>query len=604
MATDLLKKLREAIESLNIDGFLIPRADRHLGESVPVSDERLAYMTGFTGSAGLAIVTASDATLFVDGRYALQGVEQVGPRGYDCVATHQTPVTTWLLENLKAGQTIGYDPWLHTRQEIDGYQKAAAKVDARLSPVRCNPIDAIWRARPAHPQSPVFVHPLKFAGESSEHKRRRLAAKLAQDGLDAAVITAPDSLCWLLNIRGSDVAFTPLTLAFGLLRADGSVTLFSDPAKFTDDVHAHLGSDVDVRAWNAFETALAALRGKKVLVSKTSAPFAVSRILSENGAEIDGQPDPCVHAKAIKNSTEIEGARAAHQCDGAAMVTFLAWLDREALQGEISEQKVAEKLLQIRRETAERLGQIFVSESFPAIVGFRDNGAIVHYRVSAESNKNIKPDGVLLVDSGGQFSSGTTDITRTIMIGEPTDRQRTIATLVLKGMIAISDLIFPEKATGQRLDAIARTALWRHGLDYDHGTGHGVGSFLSVHEGPQGLSSRYNVALEPGMILSNEPGYYAAGEFGVRIENLLLVKEAPNSAAWLGDRKMLCFETLTLAPIDKRLIDRHAMSHNEVRWLDAYHRRVFDETAPHVAQSVRQWLENACQPLAAPRQSR
>lgn len=594
-----LSALRAELARRGLSGFLIPRADRHQGEYVPAADARLGHVTGFTGSAGLAYVDASQAVLFVDGRYELQGEEQAGPNGFDVAPMRTTAPTGWLAENAPKAAKIGFDPWLHTASALEKFVKAAAERDAELVAVDTNPIDAVWTGRPARPRASAWVHPESLAGESAADKRARLAAGLARAEISAAVVSQPDSICWLLNLRGGDIEHTPLLLAYGLLRADGSVELFTEPDKIGDPLRAALGGEVRVSDWDAFPEALAAFSGRRVSVDRDRDPVAAGRLLEAAGAEVVWRADPCVGPKARKNAVELGGAREAHLRDGAAMAEALAWIDEAAPSGALTEMVVAEALIRFRRETAERLGgQLFRAESFPAIVGFGPNGAIVHYRVTPQSSRAITGDGLLLLDSGGQFPDGTTDVTRTIAIGAPSDEERAAFTLVLKGMIAVSRLRFPEKVPGRRIEAAARAALWAEGLDFDHGVGHGVGSFLGVHEGPQSLSANGAAALEAGMILSNEPGCYAAGRYGIRIENLIIVGDAEAVSGGLGDRPMHAFETLTLVPIDRRLIDGARLSADERAWIDAYHARVLKEIGPLVGGATRGWLTAACAPLA------
>lgn len=591
-----LSDLRRRLADLGVDGFVIPRGDRHLGEQVPPCDERLAHVTGFTGSAGLAIVLAEKAALFVDGRYEIQAGEQVAGRGIDVVFLRDQSPETWIAETLSTGQRLAYDPWLHPADQIEKLAKAAEKAGASWAALDANPIDPDWADRPARPTAPIVAHPLEFAGEDSKSKRQRIAETLRQEKLDAAAIAAPDSICWLLNIRGDDVATMPVTLAFALIDADGGVGLFTDLEKVGDGLEAHLGNGVWVAPWEAFDEALAAQKGRRVAVDKARAPAAIAQKLEAGGAERVWRADPCLWPKARKNAVEIEGARQAQRRDGAALSAFLAWVDRALPNPAIDELAVSKRLRQFRVETAERLGQPMTDDSFEAIVGFRGHAALPHYRVSPQSSSAIDGDGVLLVDSGGQYRDGTTDVTRTMAIGgAPSRDQIRAATAVMQGVIAISELRFPAKTKGAAIDGFARRALWRAGLDFEHGVGHGVGSFLGVHEGPASISKRGEVALEAGMILSNEPGYYRGGEFGVRLENLIVATEAETPEG--GERPMHHFETLTLAPFDRRLLDPGLMTAEERAWLDAYHARVLAEIGPLIDPDARPWLEAACAPL-------
>lgn len=577
-----LAQLRAEMARAGLDAFLVPRADRHQGEYVAACDERLSWLTGFTGSAGFAAVTRDIAGVFVDGRYRLQVRAQVAD-AFTPVDWPEVKLGPWLAESLPDGAAIGFDPWLHTAEEIDKLREA-------LGPKRAlhatpNLVDRIWTDRPAPPGAPVRAHPGEFAGESAASKRARLGRELDEARQTAAVLTLPDSICWLLNIRGSDVARNPVVLAYAILHADARVEVFSDPARFAG-IAPEPG--VKVADWSAFETALAALSGP-VRVDRKTAPLAVSELLRAAGVEIAWGDDPCILPKARKNAAEFAGMRAAHLRDGVAMVEFLAWFDRTATGGRLTEIDAVKALEDFRRG-ANELRDI----AFDTISGAGPNGAVIHYRVTEATNRPIRPGELYLVDSGGQYLDGTTDITRTIAVGPAGAEERAAFTRVLQGMIAISATRFPTGLAGRDLDALARAALWRAGQDYDHGTGHGVGAYLSVHEGPQRLSRLSEVALEPGMILSNEPGYYRAGAFGIRIENLIAVREA----APLGDgRRHLDFETLTFVPIDRRLIDAAALAPWERDWLDAYHAETRARLASRVSEQARAWLEAATRPL-------
>lgn len=577
-----------------IGGFLIPRTDAYQGEFVSPHDERLGWLTGFTGSAGLAVVLAERAALLVDGRYTLQAARQTDTGVFEVVPTHQTSAAGWLEQALGEGDVLGYDPWLHGKAEIDRLAAAASKRGARLVPLEQNPVDAIWDDQPPPPQGAVQVHPDDIAGEPAAHRRHRIGADLAEAGAAAAVLTQPDSLSWLLNIRGTDLPRSPVALGFAVLRADASVALFMEPDKIGGAVAAHLGNEVSVAPPAALAEALAGLAGHKVLLDRATCPLWVATRLER--AEIIWGEDPCLLPKALKNAAELAGMRAAHRRDGAAMVRFLHWLDAAVAGGEaLTEIDVVRALEDFRTATGE-----LMDISFDTICGSGPNGAIVHYRVSRESNRTLAPGEVLLVDSGAQYRDGTTDLTRTMALGAPDPAAVRSFTLVLKGMIAISRARFPAGLTGRDLDPLARAALWRAGFDYDHGTGHGVGAYLNVHEGPQRLSRRGgDVALEPGMILSDEPGHYVTGRFGIRIENLLAVTEAAVPEG--GERPMLGFETLTLAPIDRRLIDTALLDAGEIAWLDAYHARVLAEIGPALQAAgdagVLGWLERSCAAL-------
>ena len=577
-----LEALRREMQAEALDAYIVPRADAHQGEYVAPCDERLAWLTGFTGSAGFAVITRNEAGVFVDGRYTLQVRAQVADV-YTPVSWPATRPGPWLAERLSEDARIGFDPWLHTADEIDKLRDGLGD-NGHLVPSP-NLVDRIWSDRPLPPQAPAFAHPIEFAGETSGEKRNRMAKILSNAGQKAAVLTLPDSICWLLNIRGNDIPRNPVVQAFAILHADARVSLFADPAKFTD-----LGTDpaIDIAPRQDFPDALKGMKGP-VRVDRKTAPLAVSDILDEAGVEVSWGDDPCILAKARKNAAELQGMREAHLRDGAAMVRFLAWLDREAPGGQITEIDAVTALEGYRRAT-NSLREI----SFETISGAGPNGAIVHYRVTEDTNRPLKPGELYLVDSGGQYPDGTTDVTRTVAIGTPTAEQRDCFTRVLQGMIAISTARFPRGIAGRDIDALARAPLWRAGLDYDHGTGHGVGAYLSVHEGPQRISRISDVKLEEGMILSNEPGYYREGAFGIRIENLIVVEAAPE----IGDKRdQLSFETLTWVPIDRRLIDTAMLASWEIEWLDGYHRAVWDKIGPRVDGADRDWLEAATRPL-------
>ncbi|MEM7499294.1 MAG: aminopeptidase P family protein [Pseudomonadota bacterium] len=600
-----LASLREKLAGMGAGGMLVPRGDAHQGETVAPSDERLAWLTGFTGSAGLAIVTSDRAALFIDGRYTLQAADQADTSAFEIVAVHETEPTQWAASALgtgrdddamEAGLPLGYDPWLHGEAEIARYEKALGRP---LLPLPENPIDAIWADRPPAPAGSVSIHAEALAGESAASKRQRLGQTLTEEGVAAAVITMPDSLCWLLNIRGSDLARSPVAQGFGVLHADGRVDLFMAPEKIGGAVSQHLGNGVTVAPVEAMLPALGELGAVRVRADRSSCPLAVLRALEVGGSEIDWGRDPCVLPKALKNDAELDGMRAAHRRDGAALCRFLAWLDGALASGEtVDEITVARRIEEFRRATGALL-----DIAFDTIAGAGPNGAIVHYRVNEESNRQIVPGELLLIDSGGQYRDGTTDVTRTLSTGEGTPPEaRHAFTLVLKGMIAVATARWPAGLTGRDLDPLARIALWRQGLDYDHGTGHGVGAYLNVHEGPASLSRRGgDVALEPGMVLSDEPGCYRQGAWGIRIENLLAVSRP--SVPEGGQREMLGFETLTLVPIDRRLIVPDVLGGAERAWLDAYHARVRAEIGPLLDGpedgAVRDWLDAATVPLDA-----
>jgi Xaa-Pro aminopeptidase len=583
-----LAALREAMAAEELDAYLVPRADAHQGETVALRDERLAWLTGFTGSAGIAAATAARAVVFVDGRYRLQVAAEVDTGAFEIGRMPEEKLSGWLGEALSAGARVGFDPWLHTMGQIEALETALAGKGVAL--VRAtNLVDRVWTDQPPPPAGPARAHPEALAGRSSADKRAALGRELREHGRAAAVLTLPDSIAWLLNIRGADIPRTPVVLAFAILHADGRVALFTVPAKIGPEVRDHLGPEVTVAPAEALGAALDALEGR-VAVDRDSAPVWIADRLAAGAAERVWARDPCILPKATKTAAELAGARTAHLRDGAAMADFLAWLDRTAPDGGLTEIDVVRQLEASRRGTG-ALHDI----AFETICGAGPDGAIVHYRVSEATDRPVRPGEILLVDSGGQYPDGTTDVTRTVAVGTPDAAAVRPFTLVLKGMIAMSRLRWPEGLAGRDLDAVARVALWRAGLDYDHGTGHGVGSFLGVHEGPQGLSRRSAEALRPGMIVSNEPGYYREGAFGIRIENLLAVA-APETPEG-GERPMLGFETLTLVPIDTRLVDPALLDTDERAWLDGYHARVRAVLEPLVETETRDWLARACAPL-------
>ena len=581
-----LAALRAALAKAGLVGFVIPRADAHQGEYVAARDDRLQWLTGFTGSAGLCIVLPDVAGVFIDGRYRTQVKAQVDLAAYTPVPWPETKPGDWMLQTLTGG-IVGFDPWLHTKDEIDKLEKSLEGSGVTLRSEK-NFVDGIWTDQPAPPQGRAFPHPLELAGVSSTEKRSDLAEGLRQAGDAAAIITLPDSLCWLLNIRGSDVPKNPVLHGFAILHADARVSLFADPAKFDAATRAHLGPEVSFAPPEALLPALATLTGP-VRVDPTSAPLAVSQHLAAAGIPIHWADDPCRLPKARKNQTEIAATREAHLRDGSAMAEFLCWLDDQSPKATLTEISVVRALEGFRRAT-NALHDI----SFDTISGAGPNGAIMHYRVTEQTNRTLGRNELLLVDSGAQYLDGTTDITRTIANGDPGDEARDCYTRVLQGLIAISRLRWPKGLAGRDLDAIARYPLWLAGQDYDHGTGHGVGAFLSVHEGPQRLSRLSDVPLDPGMILSNEPGYYREGAFGIRLENLIVVQTAPA----LGDnRAHLSFETLTFAPFDRRLILADRLAPGERDWLNAYHAAVLDKLASRVSGPTLVWLTTACTPL-------
>jgi len=588
--------LRAELARRALTGFIVPRADRFQNEYLPASDERLAWLTGFTGSAGMAIVLADRAVIFVDGRYTLQVRDQVDENIFTCAHLIDTPPETWIEANLGSGAQLGYDPWLHTSEGIEKLAKACAAAGALLVPTEPNPVDAIWSDRPAPPLGPVRLHDLSFAGEDAAAKLGRIRAEIVKLKADALVVSNPQNVAWTFNIRGADVPHAPLPLAFAIVPKEGPPALYVDPRKLAAPVREALQALVDLRDPAQFAADLAARggAGETMRLDQATAADALAKIITQAGGKPQRGADPIAMMKAVKNETEIAGARAAHVRDGAAMARFLAWLDRTAPKGDLTEIDTVAALESFRRETG-ALKDI----SFPTIAGAGPDGAIVHYRVTHSTNRRIAPGELFLVDSGGQYEDGTTDITRTVAVGKPSAEMRARFTRVLKGHIAIATATFPDGTTGAQIDSFARQALWAVGLDFDHGTGHGVGSYLSVHEGPAGISKRGTVALKRGMILSNEPGYYKTDAYGIRIENLVLVIEAaPVEGA---EKPLNAFETLTLAPIDRRLIEPGLMTTEEVRWLDAYHARVFEVIGPKVDRPTRAWLKTATRGVRAKR---
>jgi len=592
---DRLAALRSQLAADHLTGFVVPLTDEHMSEYVGSYAQRLAWLTGFEGSAGAAVVLAGKAAIFTDGRYTLQVREQVDGALYDYVAIPATSTTDWLAANARAGNRIGYDPWLHTKGWVNATAKALAEIDAKLVPVLANPIDVIWYDRPLPSAALVEIHPDALAGKTAAAKRDEIASWLEKRKADAVVITALDSIAWVFNIRGHDVAHTPVALAFALLHADRSADLFVDPNKVTSEVAAYFEADVRLHPREAFAAALADLGGRTVVADPSSAVAAVFAALAGGGARVIEARDPCVLPKAVKNAAEIAGAHAAHRLDGAALTRFLHWFADEAPRGELDELAAAAKLRQFR-EATNQLKDL----SFDTISGAGPNGAIVHYRVSAATNRRIESGSLFLIDSGGQYRDGTTDVTRTLAVGTPTPEMRDRFTRVLRGHIALSSAVFPVGTRGAQLDVLARGPLWEAGLDYAHGTGHGVGSYLSVHEGPQRIASMAggqpggDEPLAAGMIVSNEPGYYKPGAYGIRIENLVRIESRDVAGA---EKSMLGFTPLTLAPIDRTLIDIDRLTAAERSWIDAYHQRVADEIGPLLDPVEQTWLASVTLPL-------
>jgi len=582
-----LAALRRAMAAEGVDAFLIPRADAHQGEYVPPCDDRLAWLTGFTGSAGFCAALAGKAGVFIDGRYRTQVKAQVDLAHYTPVPWPEVKLADWLAEQLQVG-SLGYDPMLHTPDQITDLEGALPSA-ITLRPV-ANLVDRVWPDRPAPPKGAIFVYPDSLAGESHGDKRARIAAALRKAGQETAVLTLPDSIAWLLNIRGSDIPRNPVPHCFAVIHDDARLTLFVDAAKLDDAVRAHLGDAVTIRPPEAFGPGLRSLSGP-VRVDHGSAPVWVLHQLDDAGVQHVAGKDPCILPKACKSPAEIAATREAHLRDGAAMCRFLHWFDQQA-PGGITEIDVVTALEGFRADT-NQLRDI----SFETIAGTGSNGAVIHYRVTEDTNATLQDGHLIVVDSGAQYLDGTTDITRTLPVGTVGDAEKQAFTRVLQGMIAVSRVRFPRGVAGQHLDALARAPLWMAGQDYDHGTGHGVGVFLCVHEGPQRLSRLSDIPLRPGMILSNEPGYYREGAFGIRIENLIVVEDAPTLPGGDDHRAMLGFETLTYAPIDRRLILTDMLSTEERAWIDAYHAACRDNIGPRLSGEAKIWLDAATQPL-------
>ena len=584
---DRIEALRAQLGNQELNGFVVPLTDEHMSEYVGGYAQRLAWLTGFEGSAGSAAVLSDKAAIFVDGRYTLQVRDQVDGSLYSYQSVPETNVGDWLAGQVKAGDRIGYDPWLHTKGWVEATSKALAAKGAELVAIAENPIDRVWRDRPAPSGERLIPHGDDLAGQSSADKRRDIAKFLKDKKADAGVVAALDSIAWLFNVRGRDVSRTPVGLAFAIVHADGKADLFVDKAKVDATLEAHLGPDVTVRPRGDFADALEAL-GSTVVADPQTCVAAIFEALKAGGAKIVEARDPCILPKAKKNAVEIEGTRSAHVRDGAALTRFLHWFAQEAPKGGLDEMIAADRLEGFRRET-----NMLQDLSFDTISGSGPNGAIVHYRVSPETNRKIEQDSLFLIDSGAQYVDGTTDVTRTLVVGTPTPEMRDRFTRVLKGHIAVATAIFPKGTRGVQLDTLARAPLWEVGLDYAHGTGHGVGSFLAVHEGPQRIAqpgssqSGGDEPLAEGMILSDEPGYYKTGEYGIRVENLILTvkKDVPGA-----EKEMLGFETLTLAPIELALVDVDMLSPKERAWLNDYHARVREELAPLLPDDVQGWL--------------
>jgi Xaa-Pro aminopeptidase len=590
-----LAALREQLKADRLDGFVVPLTDEHMSEYVGSYAQRLAWLTGFQGSAGSAVVLPEEAAIFVDGRYTLQVKDQVDGNHWSYQSIPETSIADWLKAHAPDGGRIGYDPWLHTKDWVVKAREALADKGAELVAVQRNPIDAVWADQPEPSRARLIVHPDAYAGKSSAAKRQEMADWLKGEKADTAVLAALDSIAWTFNVRGKDVDHTPVALSFALVHDDGTADLFVASEKIGEDVRQHLGNGVRVHERDDFERALGGFAGKTVAVDPERSVAAVFEALEKAGARVISKRDPSILPKAIKNDVEIAGHRAAQARDGAALSRFLHWLSVEAPGGGVDELAAAAKLQGFRQQAGD-----LRDLSFDTISGAGPNGAIVHYRVSEATNRPLEMDSIYLVDSGGQYPDGTTDVTRTIVIGAPTAEMKDRFTRVLQGHVALARARFPEGTRGSQLDSFARQFLWAAGLDYAHGTGHGVGSFLAVHEGPQRISPVGSAQpggdepLKAGMIISNEPGYYKTGAYGIRIENLVLV--VPREAEG-AEKKLLGFETLTFAPIDRNLIDTAMLNADERRWVDDYHADVLRIVGPQLEGEAKAWLEAACAPL-------
>jgi len=586
-----LKALREELARRKLRGFVVPRADQQQNEYVAPSEERLSWLSGFTGSAGLAVVLDNEAALFVDGRYTLQAAKQVDREAWTIEPLVEPPPESWLAKHLHHGDRLGYDPWLHTSAAAERIAAACTRAGAELIAVQSNPIDTIWADRPPPPLAPISVHGSQFAGEAEADKLDSIRAEIGKLAVDALVLSDSHAVAWTFNIRGGDVAHTPLPLSYALVPKAGRPTVFIDHRKLSNATRDHLEQAADVREPDALVPELTALAqsSASIALDSATAADALSRLIKAAGGKAVPGNDPTSLLKAVKNATEIAGTRTAHRRDAVALARFLAWVDREAPKGALTEIDTVAALETFRRESG-----LLKDVSFPTIAGTGPNGAIVHYRVTRNSNRRIAPGDLLLVDSGAQYEDGTTDVTRTIAVGEPTAEMRDRFTRVLRGHIAIARAVFPDGATGAQLDTLARQFLWQAGIDFEHGTGHGVGSYLSVHEGPARISKLGTTPLKRGMILSNEPGYYKTDSYGIRIENLELVTATEVASA---EKPMNAFETLTLAPIDRRLIEVAMLSEAERDWLNTYHARVRNEVRPHLDEADKLWLDEATAPI-------
>lgn len=581
-----LIQLRDIMVRENIDAFIIPKADEHQGEYVAPYSERLLWLTNFNGSAGFAIILQDKAGLFVDGRYTLQAAQQVDTTCFEIVPLAEISGPTWLTHHLKPGAKLAYDPWLTTEREIQGYEKILESKNIEFFPVEKNLVDRIWVDRPQQSSHSIYIHPLEFAGQDFKDKLTTIAHELKKKQVSAGVVTMTESVSWLFNIRGNDYDFIPTMSSYAIVYETGKADLFIDEKKVPYNIHQYLKAVVTIKPFESFEKTLQDIGQLKtrVIIDPLTAPVQSIYAVEKAGGKVLRGDEPTTHLKACKNKAELEGMRRAHIRDGAALTTFLHWISQKGPQGNIDELQAVEKILACRQKFPE-----FKIPSFSTISGTGPNGAVIHYRVNSETNRTIAPNDIYLIDSGGHYNDGSTDVTRTIAIGETTPEQRDRFTRVLKGHIALATSIFPQGTSGSQLDILARSALWQVGLDYAHGTGHGVGAVLNIHEGPQRISSVPNhVSLKPGMILSNEPGYYKENAYGIRIENLMIVQSVDIPGA---EKRMLGFETITLAPIDLKLIEKSLLTDLEIKWLNEYHQAVYEKISPFLEEEVREWLK-------------
>lgn len=593
MIAERLAAVRREMLAAGCDALVVPRADEYLGEYIPAHNERLRWLTGFTGSAGFVLLTAKEAAIFVDGRYTVQVRQEVSPELFEYCHFGEDPHSKWLADNLPRGAKVGCDTRMHPLRWYRDTETALHSDGLQLVAYSHNLIDACWHDRPAPVVGEALLLPEQFTGESSISKRKRIGTAISHKGAEAALVFAPDSISWLLNIRGTDIPKLPVVQSLALLEADGGVTLLVEPDRIPEGLDAHVGEGVKVLPESEAAAVLSAYEGRTVLADPDTANAWSQLALEEGGATLLAGGDPVLLPKACKNAVEVRGSRNAHIRDAVAEVRFLAWLDSEVAAGRLrSENELAEQLLAFRAQ-----GEHFQDVSFDSISASGGNAAMCHYNhLNVAATSSLPMDSVYLIDSGGQYLDGTTDITRTVAIGDPGDDIRRMFTLVLKGHIALDGARFPVGTTGTQLDILARQFLWQEGFDYDHGTGHGVGVFLSVHEGPQRIAKAPNsIALQPGMIVSNEPGYYRGEEFGIRCENLVVVQKSARNAE---ERAMLEFDAITLVPFDLRLVDITLLTAAELEWLNEYHQRVAEVIGPLLQGADRDWLQRATRPLA------